>query len=115
MGDTFHFHKTFDATEEAKEIAAAREIFSSLPESQREEFFDLVREFEARETPEAKFAASMDRLLPVLVNSAAGGGSWREHKLSQELVKEKNSQAADGSITIWAWMRSAIETTFSTM
>ena len=42
----------------------------------------LWEEFEAKETPEARFAGSVDRLAPLLLNHATAGRSWREHGIT---------------------------------
>ena len=42
------------------------------------------REFEERQTAEARFAHALDRLLPVLQNLRGGAFSWRENAASSE-------------------------------
>lgn len=55
-----------------KEHAAARRVFSLLPDDQGREFRNLWLEFEANETPEARFANAMDALHPMLLVFASG-------------------------------------------
>ena len=49
-----------------REEAAADRIFGLLPEDQQKELRELFEEFEAYETPEARFAHTMDNFQPVL-------------------------------------------------
>ena len=43
----------------------------------------LWDEFEARQTPEARFAKAMDRLQPLLLNWMARGGTWQTSQAPQ--------------------------------
>jgi putative hydrolase of HD superfamily len=98
-GDTFHYHKTTDTS--VAEHAAARRIFGLLPEDQQDSYLALWREFEDRQTPEAKFAAAVDRIWPVFQNIAHHGGTWKEFKISLKTALEKNAHVTCGSQAIW--------------
>lgn len=62
-----------------------------------EELTALFDEFEAYETPESKFAHSMDNLQPLLLNNSNGGGDWREHGVTAEQVYGRQSKTRLGS------------------
>lgn len=100
-GDTFIFDtsKNHDNTEE--ETVAAQRIFGILPASQAQEFMAIWEEFEARETKEAKFARSMDRLEPLLQNVSNKGGTWTEFNVAYPMVYEKQKVHQDSSASIW--------------
>lgn len=102
-GDTFIFDtsKNHDNTEE--ETVAAQRIFGLLPASQAQEFMAIWEEFEARETKEAKFARSMDRLEPLLQNVSNKGGTWTEFNVAYPMVYEKQKVHQDSSASIWAY------------
>ena len=85
-GDVFIYDAEARASKEAEEIAAADRIFGLLPEPQASELRALWDEYEARETPEARFAYSCDRLQPMLLNLAIGGGSWKRHGIKAHQV-----------------------------
>ena len=70
----------------AAERAAARRIFGLLPEPQGGLFLALWLEFEEGASPEARFANAVDRAMPVLLNLANDGQSWRENGISHERV-----------------------------
>jgi hypothetical protein len=61
------------AAQEAAERAAADRIFALLPDDQAGPFRALWDEFEAGESPDARFARALDRVQPPLLNAAAGG------------------------------------------
>lgn len=75
---------------QARERAAARRIFGLLPADQAGELIDLWEEFERRESPEARLAAAIDRLDPLLHNCYTDGLSWREHGVTAGRVLDVN-------------------------
>ena len=85
-GDTFCYDKIANGDKKDREKIAAEKIFGLLEEDKGEEFKALWEEFEAMETPEAKFSASMDRLQPMLNNYNNGGGTWKEYSLPSSLI-----------------------------
>jgi putative hydrolase of HD superfamily len=107
-GDTYIYDAAGNDTKAERETEAARRIFGLLPGDQQAEMTDLWQEFEARETPEAKFAAALDRLMPLLHNFHTEGRSWREHGISQEQVLHLNSHIAEGSETLWDYAEALI-------
>ena len=76
-GDTPLYDSAAGLDQEAREAAAADELFGLLPGDQARWVRALWDEFEARATPEARFAKAMDRLQPLLLNWMARGGTWR--------------------------------------
>jgi len=63
-----------------REAAAASKLFAYPPRSVGHKLADLWKEFEARETLEARYAKAMDRLVPLLQNSVSGGSDYRTCK-----------------------------------
>ena len=61
-GDTYAYDEEGLKTQKAREDAAKERIFSLLPADQKEELIAIFDEFEACETPESKFAHSMDNI-----------------------------------------------------
>jgi len=101
-GDVFHYAKTTDPCLAANELAATRRILGLLPECQSEELLALWQEFEAQETPESRFAHSVDRLMAFIMNQGNHGGTWKEFGLTKSQVLDKNSHVADGSPGLFA-------------
>lgn len=99
-GDTYAYDAAGNATKRERELKAAKRIFHLLPEDQAEELFQLWEEFEACETPEAKFAHSMDNIQPIMLNDATGGKAWREHQVKKSQVEKHQESTRAGSETI---------------
>ncbi len=85
-GDTFMFDTEANKHKFDRENQAAKKIFSLLPYDQGKEYYDIWLEFEKEETPDAIFAASVDKIMPVLLNTYSKGTSWRESQITAEQV-----------------------------
>jgi putative hydrolase of HD superfamily len=109
-GDVY-IYSDFDETEKVRqEQQAATRIFGLLPEDQALEFIALWEEFEARETAEARFAAAVDRLMPLLHNYYTQGLSWQKHKITSAQVYARNqARISEGSETLWQVAESLIQ------
>ena len=96
-GDTYAYDLEGQKTQKAREEAAKERIFSMLPEDQKSELSSLFDEFEADETPEAKFAHAMDNLQPLMLNDSNDGADWREHRVHSSQVYGRQSKTRRGS------------------
>ncbi len=96
-GDTFCYDENAKQGQHARELAAAKRIFALLPDDQAAELRALWDEFEARCTPEARFAAALDRLQPLFNNYLTRGGTWQEHDVVRAQVRRRIAPIADGS------------------
>lgn len=96
-GDTYAYDLEGQKTQKAREEAAKERIFSMLPEDQKLELSSLFDEFEAYETPEAKFAHAMDNLQPLMLNDSNDGADWREHRVHSSQVYGRQSKTRRGS------------------
>lgn len=108
-GDTFCYDTERQKGRLAAEKKAAERLFRILPDDQAEEFHGLWDEFEARETPEAKFAAALDRLQPLLHNFQTEGYAWKENGVTRDMVVERNKHIGDGSGELWRFAEQLIE------
>ena len=108
-GDTFAYDEEGNRTKMERERACADRIFNILPDDQARELLSLWEEFEERGTKEARFAASLDRLQPIILNHGTGGRTWREHGVLADQVRERNEHIHEGSETIWNHARGLIE------
>ena len=89
-GDTFCFDEAGMQEKEAREQASADKIFGLLEHDQGQELRQLWEEFESCETPEAEYAAMLDRLQPLIMNYINEGGTWAQHHISVEQVYKRN-------------------------
>ncbi|MCX4695736.1 HD family hydrolase [Streptomyces sp. NBC_01408] len=109
-GDTFLYDTVGAADQEAREQRAADKLFALLPADQQEHFRALWDEFEARLTPEARFAKAMDRLQPLLLNYGNQGGTWRTPGVTEDVVLARKSVIKDASADLWDYAQSLIRT-----
>jgi putative hydrolases of HD superfamily len=107
-GDAYVYNDEAKALQYAKEVKAADRLFNILPEDQAKEYRALWDEFEARETAEAKFAAGIDRMHPMLMNYSSNGRSWKENKISAEMVVAKNMHMEEGASYLWEYCKKFI-------
>jgi putative hydrolase of HD superfamily len=108
-GDTFVYDREEVAKQGPSEAEAADIILSKLPEQQGEILQNLWNEFEARETPEAKFAKAVDRFLPLYSNIINRGYSWLPYGVTQTHVLEIASIIKDGSTGLWELVKDMLD------
>ena len=108
-GDTYAYDTESLKTQKMREDAAKKRIFSMLPEEQKTEFIALFDEFEAYETPEAKFAHVMDNLQPLILNNSNNGSDWRQHGVTAEQVYKRQSKTKLGSKKLFAIIDNIIQ------
>lgn len=87
-GDTFIFDTKGNKDKFNRENQAAKKLFTKLPYDQGKEYYDLWLEFEKEETHDSIYAASVDKIMPVLLNTYSTGISWREADVTSEMVFE---------------------------
>ncbi|MDE5993354.1 MAG: HD domain-containing protein [Oscillospiraceae bacterium] len=109
-GDTYCYDPAGNTTKADREKAAADRLFALLPPEQEKEFRGLWEEFEAGETPEAKFAAAMDSIQPLLLNLHRNGISWKEHGIRFGQVEKRVSRIEKGSKTLYDLIYGKLET-----
>ena len=96
-GDTYAYDEKGLSTQKEREDAAKERIYSLLPEDQKKELIALFDEFEAYETPESKFAHTMDNLQPLMLNHSNGGNDWKEHQVNESQVYARQEKSRLGS------------------
>ena len=107
-GDTYCYEGTPYADKLEREKKAADRLFNILPPDQKEDFQRLWEEFEKRSTPEARFAAALDRLQPLLHNYKTKGESWKKHAVTSDQVIERNKSILEASKTLWDFAETII-------
>ncbi|MCG6956824.1 MAG: HD domain-containing protein, partial [Gemmatimonadetes bacterium] len=96
-GDTFAYDEVGAADQHDRESRAADRLFGLLPEDQAREVRGCWDEFEARETPEARFAVALDRFQGLLMNRGNGGGTWKIHDITRDQVLERMAPIREGA------------------
>lgn len=108
-GDTFCYDAQAGLDKEERETKAAERLYSLLPSDQAQELLKLWQEFEAKKTPEAKFAACLDRLQPLLNNYHTEGGTWRMHDVASSQVKKRMEAVGESSPILGDFVGTIIE------
>ena len=108
-GDTYAYDDAGYASKAEREQQAADRLFGMLPKDQGTELRTLWEEFEAGSTPEARFAAALDRIQPLMLNYTKRGKSWAEHGIRAEQVKERIQPIFEGSETLGCFAEQIIE------
>lgn len=104
-GDTYAYDEDGAKTKTERENAAADRIFAILPPDDGARLRALWEEFEAEQTPEARFAHTMDNFQPCMLNAASGGKAWEEHGVHLWQILKRNAHTADGSRKLWEYQR----------
>ena len=100
-GDTYAYDAKGALTQRAREEKAADRLYGILPPDQGEKLRALWEEFEEGKTPEAKFARTLDRVQPLMLNSATNGKTWVQNGIKLSQVLNRNKSTADGSAVLW--------------
>lgn len=108
-GDTYAYDTKGNETKKERELSAAERIYGLLPDDQKAYLRGLWDEFEAMETPEARFANTLDKIQPVLLTDHAEGKSWREHGVREEQIMNRNERTHEGSEVLWEYIRDMIK------
>lgn len=101
-GDTFCYDDAGNATKEAREREAADKLFGKLPTEQGAELRALWEEFDAMETPDALYAASIDRLQPLINNYLTQGHTWKKNDIiTSDKVYKRMEPIRTGLPQVW--------------
>ncbi len=108
-GDTYAYDAVGNQSKREREVKAADRIFNILPRDQAERFRQLWEEFEAYETPEAKFAHVCDNVQPLMLNDATDGLAWREHDVKKSQVLQRNRRTGEGSQVLMEYINRILD------
>lgn len=107
-GDTYAYDTKGLKTQKEREEKAADRIFGLLPDDQQKELRGLFEEFEAYETPEAKFVHAMDNFQPLLLNDSNEGSDWKEHQVCRSQIMKRHAKTRLGSEVIGSYAEALI-------
>ena len=108
-GDTFCYDEQANLDKDERENKAAEKLFSILPTDQAQDIWQLWREFEELSSPEACFAACLDRLQPLLLNYHTNGHTWQKPGVTSEKVLKRNAILEKNVPELWEYAKSIIE------
>jgi putative hydrolase of HD superfamily len=108
-GDTHIFDEKAKLNSSIREKEAMLSLTSMLPSDQRDEVLSLWEEFEARETLEATYAASIDAMQPVINHLVTAPEGFNPNNLTSQKVIEKKMHIRELSPELWALTLEIIE------
>jgi putative hydrolase of HD superfamily len=108
-GDTFCYDVEGVMGQLKRENGAADKVFPVLPSDQAKELRTLWDEFVEMKTPEARYAAALDRLEPLLLNYNTEGHAWKQHNITRAQVIERNKHIEKTSKKLWAFAKGLID------
>ena len=108
-GDTFCYDVKGNKDKREREVKAAERIYGMLDEEKGSELRLLWDEFEEMKSPEALFAASMDRMQPMLNNYYNDGGTWVKYDVEKESIYKRIAPVEKTSDELWEYLKYIIE------
>lgn len=108
-GDTFCYDDAGNRDKAEREKAAADKLFSLLPTEQGREYRSLWEEFDEMETPDAVYAAAIDRLQPLINNHLTNGHTWRNGRVSAEKVYGRIAEIKEASPKLYEYACRIVE------
>ena len=108
-GDTLLYDEKGNIDKQERERKAADRLYGLLPADQAQELRALWDEYEAAESPEAKYAHAIDRFAPCLLNLASNGSAWVKNGIRYEQAYAKNAKIGDGSQALWEQAKIILE------
>jgi putative hydrolase of HD superfamily len=91
------------------EHKAAMSLFFADGSETLEGFGWLWREFDAQQTPEAKFARAIDMFVPLLMNVVSEGNAWGDYRVDRHTYVTRKQTMAAGSARLWSYALELID------
>ena len=98
---TFAYDAAANRNKREREQRAADQVFGMLPKGQGGELRALWEEFEQEQTPDAMFAAALDRFQPLFANYHTDGHTWKEGRVTEAQVYKRMAIIKEGCPGIW--------------
>ena len=107
-GDTFAYDAKGNEDKEDRERESADKLFSLLPDELATEYRLLWEEFDRMDTPDALYAAAIDRLQPFLNNSLTDGHPWAKHGVFVDKIYERMAPVKTALPELWEFVETVI-------
>lgn len=98
-GDSWFYSDATDIAD--REAASATRLLALLPESDRGRFRPLIDEFQAQQTPEARYARALDVLHPMILSYAPGGSGPTAPQLTASIVLARKRPHLEPFPPLW--------------
>ena len=108
-GDTFCYDQAANQDKALREKESADRLFALLPEDQGVEYRKLWEEFDAMETSDARYAAAIDRLQPLINNLLTEGHTWKLGNVAAAQVYERMDPIRTAAPALWPFVEKSIQ------
>ena len=112
-GDTFAYDSKGYEDKEQREKDAAVKLFGILDSVQGAEFRALWDEFEAKETPESRYANAIDRIQPLILNYLTDGHTWKLGDVHSAQILKRMDIIRTTCPELWPIVEGIIETSIN--
>ncbi len=109
-GDTFAYDVKGNEDKLQREIESANKLFGILDPVQGAEIRALWDEFEAKETPESKYANAIDRIQPLINNYMTNGHTWKEGDVHAPQILKRMDIIRTTTPALWPIVEGIIST-----
>lgn len=109
-GDTFAYDVKGNEDKLQREIESADKLFGILDPVQGAEIRALWDEFEAKETPESKYANAIDRIQPLINNYMTNGHTWKEGDVHAPQIYKRMDIIRTTTPALWPIVEGIIST-----
>ncbi|MBQ2846678.1 MAG: HD domain-containing protein [Clostridia bacterium] len=109
-GDTFAYDAKGYEDKLQRELEAADKLFGILDPVQGAEIRALWDEFEAKETPESKYANAIDRIQPLINNYMTDGHTWKEGDVHAPQIYKRMDIIRTTTPALWPIVEGIINT-----
>ncbi len=109
-GDTFAYDVKGNEDKLQREIESANKLFGILDPAQGAEIRALWDEFEAKETPESKYANAIDRIQPLINNYMTNGHTWKEGDVHAPQIYKRMDIIRTTTPALWPIVEGIIAT-----
>ncbi|MDR1688730.1 MAG: HD domain-containing protein [Clostridiales bacterium] len=107
-GDTFAYDERGYESKLKREQDAADILYKLLPENQAQEYRGLWEEFDEMKTPDAVYAAAVDRFQPFLNNYLTGGHTWVKYGVARDKIYERMLPVKEAIPQLWGFVEDVI-------
>lgn len=109
-GDTYAYDAKGNEDKLERELAAADKLFGLLEPEQGAYFRALWDEFEAKETPEARYANAIDRIQPLMLNYLTDGKTWQANQVHSVQIYKRMDIIRTATPELWCIVEGIIKT-----
>ncbi len=107
-GDTFAYDVAGNATKAQRERESADKLFAMLDDPLSSELRGLWEEFDACETPDARYATCCDRLQPLINNHMTEGHTWVQHGVKSDGILKRMEPIRTEMPALWGFIEEVV-------